>query len=156
MKNEIEDFDSFMENEDKNVVGELTHFTEKNLNMLRKDMENYLKILSIKHKVSFKLGKITYTDQAFSCKLDALIVDKATDLEKNPIAIRAEKNWDSYYFKYGLQKTDLGKKFNHKNYVFRIVGITPNKKIRPILCFDETNKEYSNFPIILLKSIIND
>jgi len=96
-------------------------FNPRNLDVIRADIQLALKAVAEQHSLTFAFGNTNYTPGSFSVRLEA----KRDGGEK--------RDFEQYAASYGLQPSDFGTTFMHRNAKHTINGIKPGSGTYPIV-----------------------
>ena len=55
---------------------------------------------------------------------------------------------------YGLQATDFGRTFRSKGRIFKVAGVNPRGRVRPIICDEQPNGKRYVFPADTVKAAL--
>ena len=100
----------------------------KNLDQIRKDIDEALKAVSEKHGVNFKMGAMRYTDVNFKTTLEATLIDSSGKDAK------AEKEWNRAVLTGLVQRDWRNQPFTWEDgKKFQVVGFDSKKKKNKIV-----------------------
>jgi hypothetical protein len=110
-------------------------FEPSNLNQLRADLDAAFAAIRQKHGVTFSLGRITYSPEQASTKLTMTAVgDAATASDPRAAALVAAKaEFKLYADSFGLKPEQFGAEFKHGRDTFKLAGVRPRARSKPIL-----------------------
>ena len=84
---------------------------------LRDEINTALETLAKKYGFEIRAGNCSYSETEIKYRLEV----KSTD--KEVLAQKEKKTWDTYCKYHGFEKSDLGKTFLSKGKVYKIVGL---------------------------------
>lgn len=113
-------------------------FTRSNLTVIRADIESALATVEKQHGVSFKFGRLTFTDNEFGGKLQCF---SASDSKGNAVNID-KQNFESKAWMVGVDKSAFGKTFRSNGRKFTITGLNTRAKKYPIQASTVGGKRY--------------
>lgn len=119
----------------------IQYFDRKNLKILKQEIDNALATIAKKHKIALSLGSISFSDEQFHGKLQAIVqFPNTSNLSvKEIMAINNVKKYGSVY---NVSESDLNKTFIYASKTYRFVGLTPSRKY-PVIGQDvKSGKEY--------------
>lgn len=121
-------------------------FDRSNLDHIRHRLNETLGELSQELNIQFNVGRITFSDKTFGCRLEAI-------LENGESADKVM--WDKHCYKYGLTEDDYGQTFKMGNgRTVKTVTIKPRNRKYPIIVEDvENRKRYKMAPIFVKAAI---
>lgn len=103
-------------------------FDKESVKALRVDINALLERFNVKHaKAHLKLGNASFDAKTVSFKLEAVVKSKDGSVQSIE-----EINFLKHAELYGLAKTDLGRTFMYQGREFRISGLNPRARKRPI------------------------
>jgi hypothetical protein len=110
---------------------------------IRMDLAAALHPIATKHGVKLVIGYTTYEATTMTIKVEAGVIENgiALTIEAREFQVNADL--------YGFQPTDLGRTFTHTGTTYRIIGLNPAKRSKPVLCEDPTGKRYLFGPDIV-------
>lgn len=88
-----------------------------------------------------KVGVVVSTGNATYDMLDAVMKLKIIDFEDGEQADLDKMMWERYAQMYGMEKDWYGKTFKNDGKEYKIVGINPNKRSKPVIV-DVNGKRY--------------
>ena len=107
-------------------------FTKTGFDLFRKKVEMALKEVGKELRIDIEVGKISYEDVQFDCKLKV----KKNDVDADRI------NWEKYCMQYGLKKEDYGKVIKSNGANYKLIGFDPKKRKFSIVALDlKTNNK---------------
>jgi hypothetical protein len=113
-------------------------FNKSNLSVIRTDIDFALAAVEKQHGVSFKIGRISYTNNDFRTKLECF---SASDDSGNAVNID-KQNFETKAFLIGVKKTAFGKTFTSNGRKFTITGLNTRAKKYPIQASTVGGKRY--------------
>lgn len=122
----------------------IKQFDRTNLKEIREQIEQALLSVSQKYKIAFKVGSMTFSDNEFRAKLEA-VIQSSNSSGMSVKQIQALENVKKYGFMFNIKETDLGKTFTSNGDTFKFVGIMPNRPKFPILGEDVNNGKLYKF-----------
>ena len=113
----------------------MKNFNPSNLGIMRNDINAALATVGAKHGVQMSIDRITYTENTFRCKLNALIKDAAPAVADETSS--QEVKWKSQFLadpsRFGMSATDLGRKVVLKSINYIIIGARPKANANIVL-----------------------
>ena len=103
----------------------ITKFNKQNLDLLRNEINNALKIIGDKYNMTLKINNITYGNTHFSSKIRAVIGTTPEIIDKT--------EWNNNCIYFGFEKDDFGRRFTAGGCAYTICGIKPKSKRYPII-----------------------
>ena len=101
----------------------VTSFNPSNLQAMRADMTKAMAEIEAKYSVQIGIGKMSYTENDFNCKLNVIVRSEVPVAESG---VNIDPKWVSDFmrnhFIFGIAKDDLGKTKHYKGKVFKLVG----------------------------------
>jgi len=122
----------------------MKNFQKSDFSLIRKDIDDALKVVADKYGITFRLGRISYTSAEFSTKLECVCND-GVDV-KDGEDLMAKKEWDRNCWKWNLKPEDFGKGFNFQGTDYTICGCKPKSSKYPILGKSEKNGRTYKLP----------
>lgn len=121
----------------------ITQFDSSNLKEIRKEIDNALKAVSDKLKISLKIGSIKYSSNEFHTKLEAVLQTNETS-GMSVKQIQAIENLKTYGSMFGVTEKDLNKTFKWlDNRTYKFVGLMPSRPKFPVLAEEiKTNRTF--------------
>lgn len=105
----------------------MKHFNSSNLDTIRNDINAALATVGAKHGLQMSIDRITYTEDTFRCKLNALVADAAPAVKDETSS--QEVKWKSQFLanpsRFGMSASDLGRQVVLKGIKYIIVGARP-------------------------------
>lgn len=99
----------------------VTTFNSDNLTAMRADMVKALAEVEAKYGVQIGIGKMSYTENDFNCKLTTIVKS-----EQTATAAKIDPKWVADFmrnhFIFGFKKEDLGATIKHQGRVLKLVG----------------------------------
>lgn len=130
----------------------INQFDTSNLKEIRTEIDNALKSVSDKFKISLKVGNITYSANEFRAKLEAAIqTSNASGMSTKQI--KAIENLRNYGDMFDVSEKDLNKTFTSGNRTFKFVGLMPSRPKFPVLAEDVKTNKLFKFNESVLKQL---
>ena len=115
---------------------------------IRKDMDAALRVIGSKHSLAFEIGRITYSDNGFGARVEAVMTSNSGE-SKMAIDFRDKCG------KYGFVPEDLGKMFKDSSgNNYRIIGLKPRNRKYPIIAEKLNNGKSFKFSALYVKAMI--
>jgi hypothetical protein len=106
----------------------MQQFSPSALNELRGKMQAQLDAIGKEYGIHFSIGKMRYTVNHFSCKIDSTLVGAAVNATNAAEAV-AKTEWDANCWQYGLTAEAFGKMISLPNGTQQLTYIICGLKI---------------------------
>lgn len=113
---------------------EVSKFSKPTLRKLRKEIEDALASVSVRHGIHIKTGRCSFMDSSATMKLEMAVI--GADGVVHTKEAEAFRNFAGMY---DLKRDDLGQKFVAGGTTYEIIGLKTRARKRPILCLSEDN-----------------
>ena len=90
-------------------MSKITQFSKDNLDSIRNDINEALKVIGDKYGIELKTGSLSYSTETFSVKVEAAIKVEGVSNSKDA------QEFKKYSMIIGLQPSDLGREFSSNN-----------------------------------------
>lgn len=118
-------------------MAKITKFDRPTARTFAAAVEKALAALATEHGVSIKLGTVKYRDSSCTVTMEvATIAEDGTVATRDADAFRVMAKF------YGLSPDDLGKTFRANGTTFKITGLRPRGRKRPIMATDPHGREF--------------
>lgn len=101
----------------------VTSFNPSNLQAMRADMAKALAEIEAKYAVQIGIGKMSYTENDFNCKLNVI---KRSEVPATESGANIDPKWVSDFmrnhFILGVSKDELGTTKHYRGKVFKLIG----------------------------------
>ena len=116
----------------------------------RKSFAETVKALEIDYSCAIKLGNITYDNQSFGSKMEVITQNEEGEIEsKERIDYRAKCRF------FDLEPKWLDASFRANNKDWKIVGLKPRSRKRPVIAESANGKKYVFAAEDVVKSMTN-
>lgn len=123
----------------------INKFDKVTMTQMRAAFEKKMAELEAETGVKFTVGRMTYQENTFKTRVEAVIADKVQTVVAN--------KWNANCWRYGLSPEDRNKTFRSQGEVFTAVDIEPRKYRRPIICVNTKGQRYV-FPADVVKAMV--
>jgi len=103
----------------------------------RKSFAETVKALEIDYSCAIKLGNITYDNQSFRSKMEVITQNEEGEIESKE---RIDYRTQCHFF--GLEPEWLDASFRADNRDWKIVGLKPRARKRPVIAESANGKKY--------------
>lgn len=118
----------------------MTQINRQTLPTIRDDMNAALRAVAEKHGLAINVGDCSFTEATATFKV---LVAMGGENGESAQALKAQADWRTYASAFGLDAAWLGRTFTNGGNTFRIDGLLPNKRAKPILVTRTDNgKQY--------------
>ena len=109
------------------------------LQQLRVDFKEAIKSVEEKYGMELKLGKISYSYNQFTGKLEGTLIQEGSSAEQT--------KFNELCRQYGFTEEDYGRTFVMQDITYELCGFAPNRRKYPIVARSHANqKEYCFVP----------
>lgn len=120
-------------------MSKVSKFEKHNLKAIRDDVDAALKIVCHKYGITLHLGNISFTEQTFTGKLNAAVVDSATGVAVTPEELALKQHYKHFLG----EKFVEGTVYMHRGKRIKFVGIQTRSHKYPVIFQDvATGKRY--------------
>ena len=122
-----------------------------NFTQFRMDVDAALAEVAKKHNVKLHSGSISYSETAFTLKLEAVAVTAANE-SQNFEDIKLKQDFDRFAFYYDLTPADRLRTFTFQGSEYILVSIAPKSRKYPIIGYNKNGKGFK-FQTEVLKDL---
>ena len=117
---------------------------------IRKDLDQALKEIGIKHGFSLKTGNASFSKSNFSMKIEGATIIGGEVQSKERVA------FEFFAESVGLEINDLGKVFKQGGFLYEIIGYKSKCSKRPVLCKRVGTDQRYKFSVAMVKIFMKE
>lgn len=134
---------------------EIETFDQKNLRLLRTEIDNALKSIADKYNIQIKAGNASYSSSGETATFKLELATKKNGNIANKKDEIQRKTFEVYAEMIGLNKEDLDKSFSNEGKVYKIIGMNARSQKSPIIIERSDKKLYSMSTEAVIKLLKN-
>lgn len=132
-------------------MANIEKFSPTNLDEIRAEMKKAMAEVEKKFGIKVGLGKITFTENEFTAKMTAMVVNERTQAASDS---NVDPKWVSDFMRnhiiFGLSKDDLGREVTYKGMKLKLVGSRCRANL-PLVVREVTTGSLKTFSVELFK-----